>query len=125
MPVLIGVHSAASRFLAAAEKTVPQPVQGIALIDTGASITSIDAKVAERLGLAPTGAIKLGTAGGQTDAPTYAFSFSLPNLPAFDLANGVGCDLQGQGIIALIGMDLMSGCILIINGPDGSFNLAL
>ena len=89
MPVLIGVHSAASKFLAAAEKAVPQPIQGIGLIDSGASITSIDVKVAEKLGLAPTGVIKLGTAGGQTNAPTYAFSFSLPNLPTFDLPNGV------------------------------------
>lgn len=125
VPVLVGVHSAVAKSLAASEKTIPSPVKGFGLIDTGASITSIDLKVAERLELPATGTKKLGTAGGPTDAPTYAFAFTLANLPPIDSAQGVGCELGAQGIIALIGLDLLSRCVFILNGPDGSFTLSL
>jgi hypothetical protein len=121
--VLIGVHSALEKALAAESKPVPVPLPGLALIDTGATKTSIDLGAATKLGLAPTGVIKLGTAGGAQDAPTFAFSFQLPSFPRLDSPQGEGCNLAGQGIIALIGMDLLSRCLFVLNGPDGSFTL--
>ena len=122
--IQVGVHSAVEKALASENKPVPNLEQGLALIDTGASKTSIDLELAKRLGLAPNGSIKLETAGGSQEALTFAFSFMLPSFPRLDHPRGVGCNLAGQGILALIGMDLLSRCVFILNGPDGSFTLA-
>ena len=67
----------------------------------------------------------LGTASGPTEAATYAFRVGIANTFTLDCPQGVGCNLSGQGIIVLLGMDLLSRGILIVNGPDGSFSLAM
>ena len=125
VPVLVGVHSATAKSRQESEGEIPVPIQGEGLIDTGASITSVDLSVATKLGLAVTGTCKLGTAGGPQEAPTYAFRFNLSRMLELDCPQGVGCDLQGQGIILLIGMDLLSRCLFVMNGPDGSFTLSM
>ena len=123
--VLVGVHSAIVKSLEGTEGGIPSPIKGDGLIDTGASITSIDLNVADKLALGVTGTRKLGTTGGPRDAPTYAFRFNLAGMLELDCPQGVGCDLSGQGIILLIGMDLLSRCLFVMNGPDGSFTLSM
>jgi len=126
LPIQIGVHAAYAKVLQEKEQVVPPPASGIALIDTGATITSVDNSVAEKLELKATGSVKLGTASGPTTASTFAFSFQLQGIPNnIGITNGVGCDLGGQDLIALIGMDLLANCVFILNGPDGVFTLAL
>ena len=125
LPVVVGIHGAAAKALSDHKAEIPHPIPGEGIIDTGASVTSIDNNVAHQLGLAETGIRQLGTAAGPTKAPTYAFRIGVANMFALDCPQGVGCDLIGQGITVLLGMDVLSHCILIVNGPDGSFNLAM
>ena len=91
------------------------------MIDTGAGATAIDVSVCATLDIAPVGVKQVGTAGGQTTQPLFPVSLHLPGtgLPRFDISPAIGCDLSGQGILALIGRDVLSRCVLMWNGPMG------
>lgn len=121
VPVLLTMHP---NVLQTLTTPAPTPIAGMGLIDTGASLSSIDDKVAQQLGLQPTGTCKLGTASGVRIASRYPFRMSVHGSLNLDCVDGVGCDLAGQGIIALIGMDILSQGILIVNGPDATFSFS-
>jgi len=130
---VIQVSEGRRNALEAAGKPVPA-FQGVrALIDTGASFTSIEPKVLADLGLTPTGTIDFVTpSSGQNVVTTDTYDvdlniyktekeppLSMPNLRV------AACELfLRQGIHALIGRDVLSRCIFIYNGEDGIFSLA-
>ena len=131
LPVEIAIPSALSRFLSAKNQRIPAPVGGFALIDTGATRSCVDSQVISSLGVNPIGIANLGTARGRSQHHLYPAKFSFPAIK-FEVEFGsvVGVDLSGQGvgnrqIIALIGRDVLSRCILIYHGTRGSFSLAL
>jgi len=104
-----------------------------ALIDTGASFTSIDPVVLAALSLTPTGTIEIvtpSTGQGTHTAETYDVDFSIgagPDDTPLSISNLriASCDLfLKQGIHALIGRDILKRCILIYNGSEGVFSLA-
>jgi len=73
----------------------------------------------------------MGTAGGPVQQSLYPAKFRFPG-EAFEIefSSVVGADLTGQhiagqDIIALLGRDVLSKCVLIYNGPGGFFTLAL
>lgn len=91
-------------------------VEGQALIDTGATISGISARVAAQLGLARRGKRPLGSAQGEGQAERYLFRVGL-KLPSQQ--NGfpfIFDDVDGFEIVdsfsleALIGMDILSQC---------------
>lgn len=125
VPVVVGIHGLVEKACRDQEIEIPQPISGHAVLDTGATVTSIDETIAQRLQLTPNGVRRLATASGPMEATTYAFRLRIANALTADCPQGVGCNLSGQGIIVLLGMDLLSRCILIVNGPDGSFSLAM
>ena len=108
-------------------ESLPTPVVGLALIDTGASATCIDRNAAERAGLA------LVDSGPMTSAthdkeivPIFAGRLKLEGLEQYVNAHrAYGATLESQGLIALIGRDVLAGCVLVYNGPDGSFSLSI
>lgn len=119
------VHPAAQKSLIVSNQPVPSPVNGFALIDTGATVTAIDEEVARALQLPVIGQTKIGTADGTATASLLPFCLRL--LPwGFNMTcvPGISARISNQGIIALIGMDLLSQCVLIVNGPDDSVTLA-
>jgi hypothetical protein len=107
-------------------------VDGIALIDTGATITSIHAPILIGLGINTVGVANVGTAGGPKQQLTYAARFSFPGtpLPGFELGQVLGCDLTGQTVlnqqplIGLIGRDVLAGAVLVYNGSAGMLSLS-
>jgi hypothetical protein len=130
LPVEIAIPTALSRFLSAHNQQIPAPKAGFALIDTGATRSCADNQVISSLGVSPTGIVDLGTARGRSQHHLYPAKFSFPAMK-FEVEFGsvVGVDLSGQGagrmqIIALIGRDVLSRCILIYHGTKGSFSLA-
>lgn len=105
----------------------PTPVTGWALIDTGASSTCIDRHAAERAGLA------LVDSGPMTSAthdkeivPIFAGRLTVEGIPqTINARRAFGANLHPQGLIALIGRDVLAVCVFIYNGLDGSFSLSI
>jgi predicted aspartyl protease len=131
LPLEIAIPSALSRFLSVQNQQIPAPISGFGLIDTGATRSCVDSQVISNLGVNPIGIVNLGTARGRSQHHLYPAKFNFPAIN-FEVEFGsvVGVDLRGQGagntrIIALIGRDVLSRCILIYHGTKGSFSLAL
>ena len=124
--VAISVHPALAASLDRHGSFAPAPVTGLALIDTGATMTAIDQNVATQLDLAPVGTIRTGTAGGRMDFSLYPVRITFPDagLPGTDLTRAAGCDLAGQGYPALIGRDILANFVMTYNGPLGQIILA-
>ncbi|MBV9767664.1 MAG: hypothetical protein JOZ48_22685 [Acidobacteriaceae bacterium] len=132
LQVQIEVPTALASVLQRDNQPIPAPIDGIGLIDTGASITSIDQSVFARLGVNPVGIVQVGTAGGQQQQSTFPAKFNFPGtgLPTIESSAALGCNLTGQvvmgnkAIIALIGRDLLANCVLVYNGTTGTFSLS-
>jgi hypothetical protein len=105
----------------------------MAHLDTGASITSIDMKLAKYLKLLPMGQSTSRTAAGPQSAPVFVIdlNFRVPLRPFSNLQIGscdLGLDLQqclsdpnnpgNFGI--LIGRDIMSRWNIVWNGPTST-----
>lgn len=135
-PVEVHVPTALAANLSAAGQPIPPPITGLALIDTGATFTGLDNQVAQSLRLNPINVVKLGTADGVVQANAYTARLEFPTLGIdADPWQTVGVDLGGQTIqtdanrppqdvIALVGRDYLQHCLLIWNGPNGSWTIA-
>jgi hypothetical protein len=80
--VAIGPTSLQATAARAAGISPPLPELALALIDTGAGVTCIDAKIARDLDLRRTGTARMWTAGGEVVRSVYdvELSFTLPRL---------------------------------------------
>ena len=121
----IGVPTVLAEFLARSGLPVPPPQRGFALVDTGASITAVDENVVASLGIQPIGQMKLSTPSQSRRAWLYAarltcFTAAVPVLEVLDI---VGCTLQPQGFIALLGRNFLRKVVLVYDGPGGFFSL--
>ena len=111
---------------------IPSPIEGAALIDTGATLTSIDVGILTRLGINPVGVANVGTAGGPQRQSIYPARITFPGtaLPGFELHHVMGCNLKGQTVkdqmplCALIGRDVLSRAVFVYNGSAGMFSIS-
>lgn len=104
----------------------PAPVNGFAIIDTGANATCFDADAAQRAGLLVVGATHMTSASHASHRVlTFAGKIVCPDL-TIDLEAGMGANLSAvdDKLVALLGRDTLKSAILIYNGPDGHFSLA-
>jgi len=126
IPVAIGLSTAAVAMFQSAGLTVPPPVAGVALIDTGASVCVIDEAALRGLGIMPSGTMSIYTPSGPSIQSTYAASISFPGtpLPNVSFTDFVGAPLHAQGIVALIGRSVLRQFVVIYNGPGGSVSVA-
>ena len=106
----------------------PEPVTIPALLDTGASGSSIDVNVIKGLGLTPTGSAQVHTPGKLSMMDEYDVSFVIG--PGGDESRSfsvsvIGAELAsgGGGFLALIGWNILVDCILTCDGPAGTFTL--
>lgn len=131
VPVEISVPAVLALSLVEKGQAVPTSTVGYALIDTGASISGIDQKILQRLGVNP-----IGPAPDEVFTPTgkglvyrYPARLSFPGtkLPTINYTSLIGVDTLQQGIVAIIGRDILQHCLFIYNGIGGhiSFNLEL
>ena len=134
VPVQIEVPPALANSFRNAGQPVPHPVNGAALIDTGATRSCVDDTVIQNLGVQPVGVAVVGTAGGQQKRSMFPGRFTFPGtpLPSIDFSQLLGVDLTGQTIagsnvplIALIGRDILRHFMFIYNGRLGQFTLAI
>jgi len=131
---LLEVSQARRDALIAANQQAPALQRITALIDTGASCTSVDPSVIGTLNLQPTGSVSVFTPStGATPHHTnqYDVLLMIPGpTPAHSDAlifRTIGVIelplLQAQGFHALIGRDILNRCLFIYNGSMGFFTL--
>jgi hypothetical protein len=119
---------------------IPPPFPVVALLDTGAERTCVDPAVVARPGLPHLGAVLtyapgLGAGPAALGGATANFSYEaglvllhpvvkppsnlvIPELVVDELP------LAALGIEAVIGRDVLAGCVLVYDGPAGSATLA-
>lgn len=108
------------------EHVLPVPQVGVALIDTGASRTCVDRQAVSALAIPPIGVERVYTPQGNEDQYKYPARISFPGttLPSVEYGSVFGAQLREQGLIALIGRDLLSHFVFTYNGPGGLITLA-
>ena len=107
-------------------ETGPPPVTGFAMIDTGASVTCVDRQLAENAGLAIVGEAPMMSATHDAEmVPLFAGNMRIEGLPDSNLTRAFGANLNNQGLLALIGRDLLASCVLVVNGLTGTVSLSI
>jgi hypothetical protein len=128
--LLVGVSQPRQQALAKSKLPIAAPVRVRGLIDTGASCTCIDPEVIQQLGLVATGTTSIITPSTGDQAHTclqYDVSLFLshPELAyRFAALPVIESRLKHQGIMALIGRDVLCRCLFVYDGRRGSFSLA-
>ena len=103
------------------------PIRGSALLDTGADRSAIDEDLATGYGFQKDGEERIGTADGSVKLkPTYNATLSIDGMGGYsrDLVMGA-CRVQGQGLVALIGCDVLAEGTLFYEGKNNRFTLNL
>lgn len=114
----------------------PQPVDGIGLIDTGASHTSIDERTADLYQFTeltvPTGALSYGAHGARQQRVfiarleiTFLQGYSQTLQVTVFNGHGTPADNPLTPFIALIGRDILKQGCLNYDGAAGTFSLEL
>jgi predicted aspartyl protease len=108
-------------------KRVPSPVSGFALVDTGASVTCVDNSKAIELGLPVVDTVKMTSASHDAfEQPAYPINIEIVGTPIqFGLPKAMGANLAPQGLLALIGRDVLQLFTMFYNGPTGQITLSL
>jgi hypothetical protein len=131
LDVLIGVDGKTMAGLQAAGQPIPAPVRARGQIDTGTDVTAVAPQVLQQLGLVPVGSASTQTAGGPVSVNVFEVSLTVsgpggaagpmlvrPNLLVTELATPL------PNIDVLIGLDILSECLVVLDGPGRQFTLA-
>ena len=122
--VLINLTAARRSALQVAGQPIPPPALTQIIIDTGASMTSIDQLVIAQLGLQPTGTVGILTPSTGTtphQCSTYDVELIIPgyvpakHIPALAV---VGGNYAAQGHKGLLGRDALKDARLMYSGHD-------
>ena len=127
IPVQVALPSAVAKIIEEQEQPIPPAVAGFALIDTGASISAVDEDIVINLGLHPIDEIEVRTPAGKSIHKVFPvrFIFEGNPLPEVSLIFAVGCKLQPQGFVVLLGRDLLQSYIFIYNGVLATVSLSV
>lgn len=124
--VTVTIEQNAGKALLAQGKSMPTPKAGLALIDTGASNTCIDDQAAKDLGLPVIDVAHMQSAShSKHQCNVYPVTIDIPGVVSLNSPRTLGAALASQGLLALIGRDVLSRCSLFYNGPMGQITLSL
>jgi predicted aspartyl protease len=126
VPVAIGVSGRYIEALKIRLDHAPAPVEGMALVDTGATFTVIQRGVAAKLGLSPIGQETISTASARAVAcHKYDVDLFFPQHNSrFGDVVVVEVPIILEPIICLIGRDVLSQAVFVYIGHDNSFTLS-
>jgi len=126
LQVEISIPSTLATVLQQTQAPLPTPHVGLALIDTGASITAVEEAVLRGLGLTATSVIEVEVPGGSAARSLYRCDISLPGtpIPTLPFNSVVGTGLARLGYSALIGRDVLQHFQFVYNGAEGFWTLA-
>lgn len=107
-------------------KTIPEPIIIKALIDTGASACVIKKEIPEKLGLKPTGIIKICTPSCKDhECYQYFMRMVIPTHGLIYEGPFISAPLEGQDVNCLMGRDSLKTGILIYIGYMNQFTLSI
>jgi len=114
-------------FLEQSGHPTPQPCFSPALIDTGASHSTVNPRVTEQLKSPPssfTDVLVPGASGGDAfQVPVHDLRVWLePGSIPFEVL-AVGASSATEGILFIIGRDILDQCTFVYNGPKRAFSL--
>jgi predicted aspartyl protease len=123
--VSVTIEENAGKGLLARGESLPTAKAGLALIDTGASGTCIDEQAAKDLGLPVIDVAKVTTVT-QEDLECYVYPVRVNIIPGvtFNCPRTIGTALAAQGLLILVGRDVLQQCNLFYDGLVGQFTLA-
>lgn len=122
--VTVTIEQNAGKALLSQGKTVATKT-GWALIDTGASNTCIDEQAAKDLGLPVIDVGNMQSASHEKHSCNiYPVQIITP-VVTLNSPRTMGAALASQGLLVLIGRDVLQTCNLFYNGPIGQFTLSL
>ena len=123
--VSVTVEQNFGKGLIAQGKSLPAPRSGLALVDTGASNSCIDEQVAKELGL-PVIDVAIMQSASHEKHPCNIYPVQIMTpIVTLNAPRAMGAALATQGILVLIGRDVLQSCTLFYNGPAGQFTLTL
>jgi len=127
LQITIGLAQSIASQLLQQGKSLPKPVSGIALIDTGATSTCIDDEAARQLQLPVVDVVNVASAShASTQQNVYPIQIEVVGLPiSFEAPNAIGAALAAQNLLALIGRDVLQHCTLFYNGITGEITLSI
>src|SRR5487761_597628 len=124
LQVAVTIEQNAGKALLSQGRTVATKT-GLALIDTGASNTCIDEQVAQELGLPIIDVGSMQSASHEKHpCNIYPVQIITP-VVTLNSSRTMGANLAPQGLLVLIGRDVLAACNLFYNGPSGQFTLSL
>ena len=125
LQVSVTVEQNLGQGLIAQGKALPAPISGLALIDTGASNTCIDEQAAKELGL-PVIDVAIMQSASHEKHPCNIYPVQIITpIVTLNAPRAMGAALASQGLLVLIGRDVLQSCTLFYNGPAGQFTLTL
>jgi predicted aspartyl protease len=127
IPIAIALHATILQQLSLQGAPSSAIVTGQALIDTGAGITCIDIDAATQLGAPIIDYVTMTSASHSGNVqPVYPVQLQIPGTGiAINAPRAVGFPLAAsQGIIALIGRDILQYMVLVYNGVGGYISLS-
>jgi predicted aspartyl protease len=123
--VEVSLHPAAEANLQNANLPIPAPIPGTALIDTGASVSSVDESIVSQLGIPAVGTSQVFTPGGQVLQQLHPCRIWFPgaSLPPITFGFVLAGILKAQGIDVLLGRDVLRDYVLVYNGPGAHYTI--
>lgn len=127
LQVNLSVNQAVAEQIREAGGELPAPISGIALIDTGASVTCIDDAAATQLRLPVIDVATMTSAShASSQRNVYPVQIEVVGLSMnINAPRAMGAELRPQGLVVLIGRDLLRHCHLVYNGTSGTFTLSI
>ena len=133
-PIEVHVPPQIAQVLSAQGQAVPPPIAGLAIIDTGATMTCVHEPLLTQLGLNPISVVQAGTANGPVQQSVYPGRIIFPAQGwTIDLSGVAGVDLTGQFVplnprqplVALLGRNILQHWLFIWNGPGGYWTVSM
>jgi hypothetical protein len=125
---MVGVSVPRNQALVAAGHTPPPQILAKLVVDTGASLTSIDCTILTQLGIPATGKVPIHTPSTQgvphladqydVSIGIYGVSALIHSVPALPVVDG---KFKAQGIDGLLGRDVLAVARLTYCGADGFY----
>jgi predicted aspartyl protease len=124
LQVTVSIEQNAAKALLAKGQSIANKT-GLALIDTGASNTCIDEQDAKALNLPVIDVGAMQSASHEKHpCNIYPVQIITP-VVTLNSPRTMGANLAAQGLLILIGRDVLAMCNLFYNGPAGQFTLSL